>query len=249
MLVEVGDESGATGERLEAAIGPRTAGILYLAHADGEEGVLSIAQVVGIARKKGVAALVDAAAEIYPLERMTGLPRSGADLVCFGAKYFGSANSAGILCGKRDLVEAAALNNFIGYEIPGTSCLGRGYKVDRQEVVATVVALREWFSMNHEERLALQERRIKTIVQGIAGVPHVKPERLWERQGAWMRLRLTLDEAALGRTAASVQQALQEGDPSITVRAEENKIYVAVHTLREGEDAIVAQRLRQALGS
>jgi len=33
-LVEVGDEHGATAEQLAAAIGPATAGILYLAHAE-----------------------------------------------------------------------------------------------------------------------------------------------------------------------------------------------------------------------
>ncbi len=149
-LVDVGDERGTTAEQLEEAIGPRTAGILYLARAEDDEGVLSIAEVVSIASRRGVAVLVDAAAEIYPLERMTWLAGSGEELVCFGAKYFGSANSTGVLCGRKDMVEAAALHNFISFETQGSASLGRGDKVDRQEVVATVVALREWF--DHEPR-------------------------------------------------------------------------------------------------
>jgi len=246
-LVELGEEHGTTAEQLETAIGPATAGILYLARSEGTEGILSLPEVISIAGRKGVAVLLDAAAEVYPLERMRERARSGADLVCFGAKYFGSANSTGVLCGRKEMVEAATLNNFVAYEAKDDRSLGRGYKVDRQEVIATVVALREWFTMNHEERFSVQERRIETIAQVLAGIPHVNAQRMWERQGPWMRLRIDLDEAALGKTAASVGQALRDGDPSIWVRVEGNQIYVGVHTLRQGEDRVIAERLRHLL--
>ena len=248
-LVDVGDERGTTAEQLEEAIGPRTAGILYLARAEDDEGVLSIPEVVSIASRRGVAVLVDAAAEIYPLERMTWLAGSGAELVCFGAKYFGSANSTGVLCGRKDMVEAAALHNFISFETQGSASLGRGYKVDRQEVVATVVALREWFTMNHEDRFAVQEERIHTIARALTNVPHVTTERYRERQGPWFLLRITFDESALGKTAASIEQALRDGDPPIRVRVDGGQIRVAVHTLREGEDSVVAERMREVLSS
>lgn len=248
-LVEVGDQHKTTAKQLEAAIGPKTAGILYLARAEGTEGILSLPEVIRIAKRKGVAMLVDAAAEVYPLERMTWLPRSGADLVCFGAKYLGSPHSTGILTGQKEAVEATVLHNFIANETLDNRSLGRGYKVDRQEVVATVVALREWLTMNHEERFMVQERRIQTIVEGLAGVPHVETERRWERQGPWIRLRITFDEAALGKTAASVEQALRDGDPSIRVRVDGSQLHLAVHNLREGEDSIIAERLREVLSS
>jgi len=246
-LIEVGDDRGTSTRQLEAAIGPQTAGILYLARAEGSEGILTIPEVVNIARKKGVPLLVDAAAEVYPLERMTSLPRSGADLVCFGAKYFGSTNSSGLLCGRRDLVEAAVLNGFIAYEAKGNRCLGRGYKVDRQEVIATLVALQEWLTMDHEEQFRLQKQRLQVISEGLAGLPHVKAEELWERQGPWMRLRIALDEAALGKTATSVGQELKEGDPSIWVRVEGNTLFIAAHTLSDGEEKVIAERLRALL--
>lgn len=246
-LVEVGEEHGTTAEQLEAAIGPATAGILYLAHAEGTEGILSLPEVVGIAGRKGVAVLLDAAAEVYPLERMRKRARSGANLVCFGGKYFGSTHSTGVLCGRKEMVEAATLNNFIAYEAKDNRSLGRGYKVDRQEVIVTVVALQEWFTMNHEERFSVQERRIETIAEGLAGIPHVKAQRMWERRGPWKQLRIDLDEAALGKTAASIVEALREGDPSIWVDVDGNQMYVGVHTLREGEDKVIAERLRQLL--
>ena len=173
-LIDVGDEDGTTAEDLESAMGPDTAGILYFAQEEDAEGVLTIPEVVDIAKKNDLPVLIDAAAEVYPLERITGVAKSGADLVCFSGKYLGSAQSSGILCGRKDLVEAASLNNFISFEVEGSesfgNAIGRGYKIDRQEIVATVVALREWLTMNHEERFAIQERRIQTIESALKGL-------------------------------------------------------------------------------
>jgi seryl-tRNA(Sec) selenium transferase len=109
------------------------------------------------------------------------------------------------------------------------------------------LALQEWLTMDHEERFRIQKERIQVVSQGLAGLSHVKAEELWERQGPWMRLRITLDEAALGKTAASVGQALKEGNPSIWVRVEGNNIFATVHALNEGEEKIVAERLRDLL--
>jgi len=247
-LVDVGDRHRTTVAQLEGSISAHTAGILYPARSEGTDGVLSIPEVVRIAKHKGVAVLVDAAAEVYPLDRMTWLAgKSGADLVCFGAKYFGSANSTGVLCGKQELVEAAVLHNFVAYENLDNHALGRGYKVDRQEIVATVVALREWLATDHNARFAVQQRRLETIAQALAGLPHVTSERIWPRQGPWMQLRVAFDETKLGKTAASVEKILKDGDPSVKVRVEGDQILLAAHTLKEGEDTIVAERLRQVL--
>lgn len=247
-LIEVGGDRETTVAQLEAAIGPRTAGVLYAGRSEGNSGVLSLTDVVRVAKAKGVAVLVDAAAEIYPLDRMTWIAgKSGADLVCFGAKYLGSANSTGIICGRKPLIDAVVAQGFISFETADTHTVGRGYKVDRQEIVGTVVALREWFAADHEARFAEQERRVQTIMQGLASLAHVKTERLWPRKGAWLQVRVTFDQAKVGKSAAVVQQALRAGDPSVRVRLEEGQIVVAVHNLKDGEDRIVAEHLRREL--
>jgi L-seryl-tRNA(Ser) seleniumtransferase len=246
-LVEVGGDQGTTAEQLEAAIGPRTAGILYFAREEGVNGTLRIPDVVRIARRHGVAVLADAAAEVHPLERMTWLAgRSGIDLVCFGAKYFGSVQSTGVLCGRQDLVEAAYMHGFIGYETYENRAIGRGYKVDRQEIAATVVALREWFAADHAARFAQQERRIQTIARALEGLPGVTAEPTWPRQGASMQLRVSLAPASRV-TISAVEQRLREGTPSIWVRVDGDVMNIVVHTLQDGEDAIVGERLRQVL--
>ncbi|MEE9199241.1 MAG: aminotransferase class V-fold PLP-dependent enzyme, partial [Dehalococcoidia bacterium] len=246
-LLEVGDEGGTTADQLAEAIGPSTAGVLYPAHLEGADGTLHLSDVVAVAREKGVAVVVDAAYQVYPLDRMTDLIRSGASAVCFSAKYMGGPNSVGFLCGRSDLVRAASFNGFMAYEIEDNSCFGRGFKVDRQEVVAMVVVLREWFALDHQERLRLQERRFQVIAEALSGLPHVRTEQGWQGRLPWMVMRVTLDEGELGKTADEIVQALRAEDPSIWVRGDDNSLLLAVVTLNEGEEHLVAQRLRETL--
>ena len=245
-MVLVGDENGTTAEELEAAIGPQTAGILYLGGAEGRPGVLRLSEVLDIAHARGVAVMSDSAYEIYPLEKMRSRASSGAELVCFGAKYVGAPHSTGIICGKKEYVEAARLNNFIAHDVQDNQNLGRGYKVDRQEIIAVVTAVKEWFTINHEERLAEEEQKIQAIIRDMGGLPHVKAELVWERNALHMYLHITLDEQALGKTAEQIRDELLEGDPVLYLSATENTLRVAVFLLGEGEQEEVAEILRQA---
>lgn len=249
-MVEVGDETGTTAEALAAAIGPNTAGILHYARGEVLPGVLQLAEVVAIAKRKGTRVIVDAASEIYPIERMHYVAQSGADLVCFGAKYLGAQNSAGILCGSREYVGAAKLHSFIGYEAQRSRGMGRGYKLDRQEVIGVTVALREWLEMDHEERIQQQVDRIALIKQTLADLPNVQTEEVWnpERE-AWIQLRITVEGADDARLEAICEQ-LRTGEPSIWLRPtfEGGQIAVMVNTLQEGESEVVAHRLHEVLG-
>ncbi len=248
-MVEVGDANGTTAEQLAAAIGPNTAGILHYARGETVPGVLHLAEVVAVAKAHNVRVVVDAAAEIYSLERMHYVAQSGADLVCFGAKYLGAQNSAGILCGSADLIQAAKLNSFIGYEAQRSRSVGRGYKLDRQEVIGVTVALREWLTMDHEERLQQQSDRIATISNALADLPHVATEQVWDpAREAWIQLRITVAEADDAKLNAICEE-LRTGDPSIWLRPtfEGGQIAVMVNTMQDDEAAIVARRLREVL--
>ena len=127
--------------------------------------------------------------------------------------------------------------------------MGRGYKIDRQEVVATVAVLREWLEMDHSARLTDQDRKFQVVAEGLAGLPHVEIEQGWYDRYCSMEMKITLDEQALGRTAASVEQALREGDPSIWLWLEGSSLKLGVDTLLPGEEHLLARRLREELAS
>ena len=246
-LVEVGDESGTTREQLNASLGPDVANVLYPAHLEGRPGTLSLPEVLDAAHARGVPVLVDAAGQVYPISRFKSYTRMGADLVCFGAKYFGAPHSSGILCGRRDLVEAAVPQGFIGFETAADRrSIGRPLKLDRQEIIAVVAALQEWMAMDHEQRLADHERSLQSIARKLEGLPGVRLDYVREVGAAPLRLRVAIDPAARRDTAAVVA-ALREGTPAVHVNVEPGGLLLNPATLHAGDEQIVGDRLRALL--
>ena len=72
----------------------------------------ALEEVVEVAHAAGVPVLVDAAAQLPPADNLRRFIAAGADLVAFsGGKAIGGPQASGILCGRRDLIMAAALQN------------------------------------------------------------------------------------------------------------------------------------------
>lgn len=244
-LVEVGDDSGTTPEQLEAAIGPNTVAITHLAPGVGN-GIVPLEEVIRIGKKHGVPIIVDAAAQIYPLEIFKKYTAMGADLVCYGAKYFGAPHSAGILCGRKDLVESAKRQGFIGFEASPYRSFGRPLKLDRQEIIAVVIALKEWVAMDHQSRFESYDKRVKNIQKGFEGVANVKatPQ---PASGPADSLCLTFDEKAVGKTAADIANSLREGNPRILVYNNANTITISTRTIVDGDEQVIADRVKSLL--
>jgi L-seryl-tRNA(Ser) seleniumtransferase len=246
-LVEYGTADGATRADLATAIGPRTACVLYLGMKQGQPGIIPLEDVVATAHQHGVPVLVDAAGEVYPLDLMRSYPRSGADLIGYGSKYFGGPNSAGILCGRKDLVEAAATQGFIGFESTASRSFGRPMKLDRQEIVAVVVALQEWFSQDHDARLRGYDRMARAITEQLQGLPGVTAVGLPSGSNPATRLEVTVQPNPNRRSAAEVVQLLRNGNPSIRVGLRGDVIVAQLHTVTPGDELVIAERLRAAL--
>jgi len=246
-LIEVGDEKGiSTVGHIENAISERTAAIHFLAPG-GKEGTVSLEEVIRISRKHDVPVILDAAGQTYPPENMRKYVATGADLVCYGAKYFDGPNSAGILCGRRDLVEAAKLQTFVCFESRGIRGLGRGMKLDRQEIVGTVVALQRWLNMDHRERFRVQHERVRRIADGLVAIQGLKVSLVGERMGFFTGISIAFDREILGITAKEVAELLKAGDPSIWVRPGEESIFINADTLVEGDEERIVKALRRIL--
>jgi L-seryl-tRNA(Ser) seleniumtransferase len=144
-----------TREALINAISDRTAmiGVVARVERDPQPGVLQPQELIDIGRKAGVPVLVDAAGELPPLSRLTRYTAMGADLVNFsGGKNICGPSSSGILAGRKDLIEAALL-----HASPNAN-IGRGQKVNREEIVGLVVC---WFLVGqYDLALNLADRLI-----------------------------------------------------------------------------------------
>ncbi len=252
-IVDVGREDGCTVEEMEAGIGPKTAGIAYYESGLWGPEWVSLDQARELADKHGIKLVVDAAGQIYPLAQFMRVARTG-DIVAFGAKYIGAPHSTGICTGRTELVESAFQQNFIGYEIAGMQGLarpyGRAYKTDRGEVMGVAVALRRWFSIDHEERLAVEEAKRTAFARGLKGVAGVTvsvPKRA--QLGPNVTVFIHFDRGVTGIDGYEVIKKLEQGDPPIWTRTHDGggSIGIGVQMLSDEEVETVVGRLREIL--
>lgn len=236
-LVEV-----ETADELRRAAGPRTACLLYF-NVHAPLGRINAADFAGLAKELGVPAFVDAAADVPPVENYSRFLKLGFDLAAFsGGKALRGPQCSGFLLGRRELVEAAALNNS-----PHTDVIGRTNKVGKEEIVGVWAALERFLKEDPKARWTEWEMRCRTIAAALAGLPGVRTEIFVpEIANAVPHLRVTWDVAAL--KPADVVQRLRDGEPRIEIRPPlAEGVEVAVWMLDSGEAEIVAGRLKAAL--
>src|SRR6266481_5958814 len=91
----------------EAAFGPKTAGVFYVLDSRSRP---PLTEVVAKAHARGIPVLVDAAGELPPRSNLRSIVATGADLVALsGGKAIRGPQATGLLCGRRDLIGAAAV--------------------------------------------------------------------------------------------------------------------------------------------
>ena len=251
-LVMFGNAEGTTRKDLEDAIGPNTAAVHYYAVAqEPDRQALSLEDTIEIAHDKGVPVLVDAAGQIYPLDLFGSYVRMGADFQCTAAKYMSSPQSTGLAFGSEDMIRKLALQSFVSYEGRRIRGVGRPQKVDRQEMVGAVAAVRRWMTMNHEERLAETETKCRNMLDPLQGIPGVTVELLDNIIGHQpYGVTLEVDSSVTGISAHDVVDLLKAGDPPIWTRVREGDTGIVLHAfgLNEGEDKIVGRRIAALFG-
>ena len=237
-LVEV-----ETREEMERAIGPQTAMMLFYNN-NNTEGRIRDEEFVKIARTHGVPTLNDAAADVPPVDNLWKYTKMGFDLVAFsGGKGLRGPQSAGLLLGRKDLIAAARLN-----APPNGNTVGRGMKVNKEEMVGMLAALELYLATDHAAEQREFEARAEAIRNGVAGVPGVTADIFVPEVANHVpHVRISGDAAAKGMTPADAVNRLRAGEPSIGTRSEGDAVVIGVWMMRPGEEKIVARRLRDVL--
>jgi D-glucosaminate-6-phosphate ammonia-lyase len=272
-FVEVGylgypGAGGTHAWQIEAAIGAQTVAI-YWAMIEAQ-GVVPLEEVCRIAHRHELPVIVDAAAALPPAENLRRLIAAGADLVSFsGGKALRGPQASGILCGRRDLIASVLLQHqdmdvhpeawsfrsrFLDSGLlpgPPHQGLGRGFKVGKEEIAGLVAALRSYVKRDHAADRAHWARLLQTIVDGLAGLPHVRAALVGPATRAVPAVQIDLDEEALGRTAFDIIAQLLDGTPRVAVnegRARAGGLLINALALAEADIAPLVGRLRAVLG-
>ncbi len=240
-LIEVGFHEPVAGSgvrrceawEMEAAIGPNTAGILYVHDVHARP---RLADVVAVAQANGLPVLVDAAGELPPREHLRSIVAAGADLVAFsGGKAIRGPQASGILCGRRDLIGSAALqmldldDHFELWDPPSRLIdkrllkgiprhgIGRALKVSKEQIVALLKALQMFAAGEYDQELPKMRELLERIAQHLEGAA-VYTRLIAPVDGqSTPLLEIEVNETRLGRTAVEVCRRLRQGSPSIHV--------------------------------
>jgi L-seryl-tRNA(Ser) seleniumtransferase len=209
-------------------------------------GQIHAAEFAELGKKHNVPTFNDAAADVPPVENLFKYIKMGFDLVTFsGGKGIRGPQSAGLLLGRKNLIEAARLN-----DSPNSDAIGRGMKVNKEEILGMMVAVEVYVKKDHAAEWRDWERRIKLIADSVGPISGVKTETFVpEIANAVPHLRILWDESALKITSKEVTQKLLEGEPAIELRpgAKAGTIEIAVWMLQPNEAQIVARRIREVL--
>ena len=247
-LVEWGMLRGARPYQLEAAITERTAAIATVFGPFIGRG-LPLPELCAIAHKHGIPVIVDAAAEVPPLENLTKFVKQGADLVAFsGGKGIGGPQNAGLLAGRKDLIDAAIANS-LNLHSPRAG-IARGMKASKETIVGMVTALELLLEIDEYSLMAGWRHKSEYIQLRLKGIPGVLvviegPDA--NRQG--VQPVIYFESGYAGPSAAEIRSRLLDGDPPIHVGGGDyrDEIVVVMVNVQDGEEKIIAERLVEIL--
>ncbi len=133
---------------------------------------------------------------------------------------------------------------------PNGNAIGRGLKVNKEEMVGMLAALERYVALDHASELRGFEKRADTIRRGASAVPGVRAEVFVPEVANHVpHVRVSWDPAGRGITATQAVKALRDGDPSIGTRAEGDALVIGVWMMQPGEEKIVARRVREVLAN
>ncbi|WP_221395162.1 aminotransferase class V-fold PLP-dependent enzyme [Dyadobacter sp. NIV53] len=233
-----------TAEELEKAINDKTA-LLWFLHIQSDKGLIKHEQWVEIAKKHAIPTMIDMAADVPPVENLWKFNDMGFDIVCVsGGKAMRGPQSAGILMGKKSIIEAARLSM-----PPRGSTIGRGMKVNKEEILGMYVALEKFVNMDHKKEWKMWEDRTALIGNAAKSVSGVNVETFAPELGNHTpTLRISWDAAKVSLVVKVLQENLRNGNPSIEIMpGENNTLTITTWMLKPGEEKIVAARLKEEL--
>ena len=241
-LTYAGNESGATQDQLADAITDDTAAILHtFAYGPARPG-LTLPETVKVARnaRSPLPVIVDGAAMLPPKENLTKYISEGADLVTFsGGKYIGGPQSAGLLAGRAELVEAALLNSGPGMAV------GRPQKVGREELIGMATALQLFVESDDEARTDAMQRRAQHISDRLQGIPGITASvELDYLQFHVPNCVIRFDSAD---EADRVWEGMHEGNPRVYIARISGGLTANAVNILDGQEEAVAQRLVEEL--
>jgi L-seryl-tRNA(Ser) seleniumtransferase len=248
-LVEIGFPNSilpTTAKDLELAVTENTVAIYYFFMPPGgwlPTGALDFETTLEVAKKHDIPVVVDAAAQVPPVENLWNITGQGASACIFsGGKDLRGPQASGLVVGRREFMDWVGATAFPVYGV------GRMFKVGREEIVGLWSAVEEYVAMGHGARGAWAEERIAGLGRAFLSDATVSVRRSYPNEAGQPMPQAIVRFRAFGDLSEPVSsfvlRRLAEGEPSIfAAAAGEDGIFVNPMTLTDEEFDIVARRI------
>lgn len=207
---------------------------------------IPISEAAELAKEQNIPIIVDAAAQVPPIENFQRFLEMGANLVVFsGGKTIKGPQVSGLILGDADLIEACDLNNS-----PNIESIGRGMKLSKEEIVALYVALKYYLENNHEEDQKIWLEQLEHIKHELAPLRWVQTAIKYPYgpgyQVPYLEIRWKHNEK--GKKASQLLEQLRNATQPIYARFQYEKndwssIVIYAHSLKKEEEIIIAENL------
>lgn len=231
-----------TAEDFRSAVKGNTAMSWFL-NAFANDGKIQHKEWLELGKQNKIPAMIDIAADVPPVENLWKFNDLGFDLVCIsGGKLLRGPQSAGILMGKRDLIAAARLS-----APPRGMNIGRGMKVNKEEILAMYVALEKYVNTDHDKEMKLWSAKTSLIENAVKKISGVRTEvYIPPIANQTPVLLINWDGNLIRLKSSELMGKLRDGSPSIEVMPGKNDgISVITNSMQNGQEKIVARRLHE----
>ncbi len=233
-------------DALRAAISERTACIFWFPGRLVSEDDIPLDDLIAIANENDIPVIVDAAAQLPPVENLWRFNQMGAAITLFsGGKDLRGPQSSGLMLGRRDLIDSIRpISN------PNHG-LGRPLKVGKEEMMGLLAAVERYLKLDHAVRAQYCEDAVQMFCAALNPLAGVRAERAFPNEAGqplpWCLV--TIDCAVQGKSAADLVKAFLEHDPAIAVSPlDEKQFHLNPMTLNPGEEITVRDACLQLLG-
>ncbi|NND09059.1 MAG: selenocysteine synthase [Saprospiraceae bacterium] len=231
-----------TAADVDLAVNDKTAMMWFLNKANNK-GELDDKAWVALGEKHNIPTFNDCASDIPPLDNLFRFTRMGFDLVAFsGGKGLRGPQSAGLLLGKKKYTDAARLN------APPSVNIGRGMKVNKEEIIGMLIALEIYLAKDHGEEWKMWEAQIALIKEAVDSVDGITSEvYLPEIANEVPTLLVTWDQEGGHATYAEVRKKLRMGHPAIEIWPHDTDMQITTWMMEPGQERAVAYRVKEVL--
>lgn len=227
---------------VDRAVNEKTAAMFFL-NCNTPDGQIKHEEWLELAKKHSLPTFIDIAADVPPVSNLWRFNDMGFSLVAIsGGKALRGPQSTGILMGKKDLIEAAKLNNS-----PYGTTIGRGMKVNKEEMLGMYAALEKYINQDHDKEWKIWEDRVTVINNAIKNIDGITTSVVVPPiANHTPTLHVNWDKDKVKISQKDFLQRLRDGSPSIEVMGNNEEGFNAtVFMLNPGQEKIVAKRLRE----